>query len=212
MRKKTRCCARSASLAFFLHFSILFSLFRAKARVIFSERARAAPSSSLLSAAPSPSNKGNRTSFEKREQLPPWHLLLLSPFVFSSSSTHFRIVFLPLFLSLAPDPGFFRASESENGPKMTKRKQEEGSIEAAAKGKKKHAAALASTAAAKNDAASADDARPPKKKTSKTATTTFVDGDCPEEAIPVPVWADGLPEFRNKEKVLILSSRGITHR
>lgn len=92
---------------------------------------------------------------------------------------------------------------------MTKRKQEEASIEATAvaKGKKKHSA----TTAAKNDDA---DARPPKKTSSskKTSTTTFVDGDCPEEAIPVPVWADGLPEFRNKEKVLILSSRGITHR
>ena len=95
---------------------------------------------------------------------------------------------------------------------MTKRKQEEASIEAAAKGKKKHAASPAATAA-KN----ADDAPRPPKSTkasskSKTPTTTFVDGDCPEEAIPVPVWADGLPEFRNKEKVLILSSRGITHR
>lgn len=96
---------------------------------------------------------------------------------------------------------------------MTKRKQEEASIEAVAKGKKKHAASSSSKeapTAAKNNA-DVDDARPPKNK-AKASKTTFVDGDCPEEAIPVPVWADGLPEFRNKEKVLILSSRGITHR
>jgi len=53
----------------------------------------------------------------------------------------------------------------------------------------------------------------PSSKSKKTSTAkTLVDGDCPEEAIPVPTWADGLPEFKNKEKVLILSSRGITHR
>jgi hypothetical protein len=30
--------------------------------------------------------------------------------------------------------------------------------------------------------------------------------------LPVPAWADGLPDFRNRERVLILSTRGITHR
>ena len=83
-------------------------------------------------------------------------------------------------------------------------------MEVAAKGKKKHSTAAVTATAAKN--ADDDDARPPKKTTTSKNKTTFVDGDCPEEAIPVPVWADGLPEFRNKEKVLILSSRGITHR
>jgi len=31
-------------------------------------------------------------------------------------------------------------------------------------------------------------------------------------ALPVPAWADGLLDFRNRERVLILSTRGITHR
>ena len=31
-------------------------------------------------------------------------------------------------------------------------------------------------------------------------------------ALAVPAWADGLPDFRNRERVLILSTRGITHR
>ena len=96
---------------------------------------------------------------------------------------------------------------------MTKRKQEDASVDVAAAkaNKKKHSSSSSSSAAG----AAVADARPPKKaSSSKTSTTakTFVDGDCPEESIPVPVWADGLPEFRNKEKVLILSSRGITHR
>ena len=86
-------------------------------------------------------------------------------------------------------------------------------MEVSAKSSKKKPAAATTSAAAKNDAAAAAAAGPPKKaKKNKNSSTTFVDGDCPEEAIPVPVWADGIPEFRNKEKVLILSSRGITHR
>ena len=89
---------------------------------------------------------------------------------------------------------------------MTKRKPEEqrGGGGGGREGKTK-------TKKAKKHSAAADaDVGPPPKKTS--TATNYVDGDCPEEAIPVPAWADGLPEFKNKEKVLILSSRGITHR